>query len=475
MLNENNNENKLVAAITLPMAIAMIISSIIGSGVYKKVAPMTDTLQSPMLVLLAWVLGGLISLAGAVSNAEVASVLAGTGGEFRYYRTIYGRFFAFLFGWTTFSIIKTGAIASIAYVFTQSLNAIVPIPPLLESWADWNLLGVFKPFENFSIKLVTISLIAILSFINIRGIKMGGEISRIITFTVLIGIGIIVIFGLSSGQSDWARLSVNASNYQAPATWPLISSMFTAMLAAFWAYEGWNTIGYIGGEIQNPKRNLPIVLFWGVMAVITVYLLANVTYLTLLPADQLIAIKNTPNSIAAVEAVKSFWGAKGGIFISVLILITTLGCTHTTILLTARNHFAMANQGLFFKGVEKVHPKYATPANSLIYQGVWSCLLVFSGSFDQLTDRLIFAAFIFYGATTLGVFILRRKMPDAPRPYKVWGYPFVPAIFILFCVGLVINTIVSHPLDAGIGLGLIALGIPFFLYWNGKNGGREEG
>lgn len=465
----NNKSKQLAAAITLPTAIALIISSIIGSGVYKKVAPMSDTLQSPMLVMICWLLGGLISLAGAISNAEVASLLAGTGGEYRYYRTIYGKFFAFIFGWASFAVIKTAAIASIAYVFTQSFNSLIPLPQLFPELADFNLFGVIYPFDNFSVKLFTALIIVLLTYVNIRGVKLGGQISKLLIVLVLLGIGTIVVFGMTSGQADWSRLTQNATGYVSPGWGGLVSGMFTAMLAAFWAYEGWNTIGYIGGEIQNPNRNLPIVLFWGVLAVITVYLLANITYLILLPIDQLIEIKRSTNSIAAVEAVKSFWGAGGGYFISVLILITTLASTHTTILLAARTYFAMAGEGVFFKGADEIHPTYQTPSKALVYQCIWACGLVFTGSFDQLTDMLIFASFLFYGATTFGVFVLRRTMPDAHRPYRVWGYPVVPIIFILFCIVLIGNTLINQPRDAFFGLALIASGLPFYYFWRKRD------
>lgn len=465
---EANNKNQLSATISLSTAIALIISSIIGSGVYKKVAPMSETLGSPKLVLFCWVLGGLISLAGALSNAEVASLLAGTGGEYRYYRTIYGRFFAFLFGWANFAFIKTASIASLGYVFTQSFNFFFPLPPLLTEWADWNIFGVIFPFENFSVKLFTVTVIAILTFINSRGVKLGGNISKVLVALVLIGIATIIIFGLSSSASHLERINQNATNYVAPATTGLLKGIFTAMLAAFWAYEGWNTIGYIGGEIKNPNRNLPIVLFWGVMVVMGVYLLANFTYLTLLSTDELIAIKRSTNSIAAVEAVKVFWGNGGAFFISALIMITTLASTHTTILLSARTGYIMAQEGLFFKKAANIHPEYRTPNTALLYQAIWTCVLLFTGSFDQLTDMLIFGSFLFYGATTFGVFILRKRMPDAPRTYKVWGYPFVPIIFIVFCIALIINTVVSQPREAFLGIGLIATGVPFYLYWAKK-------
>jgi basic amino acid/polyamine antiporter, APA family len=465
MSNSDKKNVSLASAISLQGAIALIVSSIIGSGVYKKVAPMSAELGSPTWVLVCWILGGLISLAGALSNAEIAGMMAGTGGEYRYYRNIYGRFFAFLFGWSIFAVIKSSAIASIAYVFSQSFNALMPLPNITGDWTHWGLFGVIYPFENLSVKLLTVGIIVFLTWINCKGVKFGADISKIIIITVMIGISVLVVFGLTSSQANFSNLSQNATGYVSP-TWDLlIKGIFSAMLAAFWGYEGWNSVGNIGSEIKNPNKNLPIVLFWGLLIVIAIYLSVNLTYLVLLPIDQLITVAKTPNAIAAVEAMKSFWGTGGGVFISILILITTLGCTHTTILLNARNHLAMAQEGLFFKSAAKIHPTYQTPNNSLIIQCIWTCLLVFSGSFDQLTDMLIFAAFLFYGCTTLGVFILRKRMPDAHRPYKVWGYPIVPAIFILFCIGLIISTIMSHTREAMLGIGLILTGVPFYWYW----------
>ena len=313
-----NNSMQLAKAITLPTAIALIISSMIGSGVYKKVAPMSDTLQSPMLVMICWLLGGLISLAGAISNAEVASLLAGTGGEYRYYRTIYGKFFAFLFGWANFAVIKTAAIASIAYVFTQSFHSLFPLPELLPQWADINIYGWFYPFQNLSVKLFTVLVIVLLTFVNIRGVKLGGEISKLLIILVLVGISTIVIFGLSSGQADWSRLSQPATGYVSLGWSGLVSAMFTAMLAAFWAYEGWNTIGFIGGEIKNPNRTLPLALFSGMMIIIGVYVLVNFTYLYVLPAEEMVNIAKRENGIAAVEVIRHFAGSTGAVLISIV-------------------------------------------------------------------------------------------------------------------------------------------------------------
>jgi len=426
---------------------------------------MAAELHSSGWVLICWVLGGLISLFGALSNAEIASMLADTGGEYTYYKKIYSRFFSYLYGWSNFTAIKTAAIAGIAYVFAQSFNSMVHLPEILPSWADKGFMGVFYPFEAFQIKLTAILLILVLTWINTRGVKTGAGLSTGLMLLVLAGIVLIVVFGSGSPEASLSQPFHFEVVDAGPVTF---SAIFTAMLAAFWAYEGWNSVGFLGGEIKDPHRNVPLSITIGLLIVITVYLLVNTTYMALLPLPTLVQMRTAGSSIAAVEAVKVFWGHGGLIFISCLILITTLGCTHTTILSNARTYYAMASEGVFFPRVSKLNAAQV-PANALWYQGIWACLLVLSGTFDQLTDMLIFAAFIYYGATTLGVFILRRRMPDVPRPYKVWGYPVVPALFILFCLMLIGNTIITRPREAGLGLILILLGIPFYWWFNRKN------
>lgn len=462
--------SQLNRTLGLRLAIVMVIGNIIGSGIYKKVAPMAAELHSPGWILICWVLGGIITMFGALSNAEIASMLADTGGEYAYYKKIYGRFFSFLYGWSNFAAIKTAAIASISYVFAQSLNSMIHLPPVLTSWADVNIGGVFYPFEGFNVKLISISLIIILTWINSRGLRLGADLSTFLLLLVLAGIILIVVFGSTSVEADLSMPFNMNTTLNQPVT---ISAIFTAMLAAFWAYEGWNSVGFLGGEIKNPHRNVPISIAVGLLIVIVLYLLANTTYLSLIPVESFEQINAAGNSIAAVESVKVFWGSGGVLFISLLILLSTLGCTHATILSNARTSFAMAKEGLFFPKMAKINSS-KVPGNALWYQGVWACLLVLSGTFDQLTDMLIFAAFIYYGATTLGVFILRRKMPDAPRPYKVWGYPVIPAIFIIFCVFLIGNTLITRPREAGIGLTLILLGIPFYWWFNKKNQANDS-
>ncbi|MBS1600000.1 MAG: amino acid permease [Bacteroidetes bacterium] len=448
------------------MVVVVAVSNIIGSGVYKKIAPMAGALHSSGWVLICWILAGIISLFGALSNAEVAGLLADTGGEYVYYKKIYNRFFSFIFGWSLFAVIQTASISSLAYIFSQSLNSMVHFPPLFASWADFNIAGVFYPFQNFTVKLVAILLIFLLTWINSRGIKTGAWISTVILSLVIAGILTVAVFGLSSSESHISNIFDMKTSGAEPVGF---SAVFTAMLAAFWAYQGWAVIGYIGGEVKNPKRNLPIGIAVGVFMVIFIYLLINITYLSLLPIPKLEEVFHSQNEIAAVEAVKVFWGSKGALLISTLIALTTLGATHATVLVSCRPYYAMAREGYFFKQIGKLN-KHQAPANSLWLQGTWACVLVLSGSFDQLTDMIIFAVFIYYGATTLGVFILRKKMPDAPRYYKVWGYPVVPAIVILFSAALLINTFFARPREAAIGTVLMLTGVPLYFWFKKKAG-----
>jgi APA family basic amino acid/polyamine antiporter len=467
---QQNKQGELVRTLGLFSVFILTVSSVIGSGVYKKVAPMSAELGSPGLVLLCWVAAGFITVCGALSNAEVASLLAGSGGEYGYFRKIYNRFFAFLFGWSSFTAIRSASAASIAYVFAQSFNLLFELPRLPEAWEKISLLGVFTPFDNFGVKAVAIMLILALSYVNYKGLKLGEGVSKGVLYVVVASIFLIIILGLTIGGGSFSNLTTGASGYES-FSWTdaaLWKGIFAAMLAAFWAYEGWSPIGFLGGEIKNSNRNLPLALVSGVLFVMLVYVAINFTYLYVMPIDDIIAVSKTTNSIAAVVVVQQFLGSGGAIFMAILILFTTFGCTNTTLLSPPRLYYTMASEGMFFKKAATIHPTHNTPSTAIWYQAIWASVLVMSGSFDQLTDMLIFASFIFYGATTLGVFVLRYKMPDVPRPYKAWGYPILPALFIVFCVFLIVFTLYEHPREAFIGLALMLSGIPFYLYWKNK-------
>jgi APA family basic amino acid/polyamine antiporter len=437
--------SKLQPKIGLHSATFLVVSVIIGSGVFKKIAPMAAELGSPLLVVGCWVIAGLISLAGALSTAELVSLYPNSGGEYHYFQKIYGRFFAFLYGWSSFAVIKTAAISALAYIFAQSFNSLIPLPELA---------------DNLSIKLLASALIIVLTYINYRGIKEAELFSRLLTYAMLIGIVGLVIWGILSPVGK-------VEHFQAQKTlsgWTLIKALMVASLGAFWGYEGWNNIGFIGEEIEQPKRNLPIALTLGTLIVIFSYVALNLVFVYVLPIDFFISLNDSPNKIAAVEVANALGGSAGMILVALLILMTTLNATNSTILMSARILYAMARDRMFFKAAASVHPSYETPDMALVIQGVWAIALVFSGSFDQLTDMLVFASFLFYGSSALGVIIMRYREPDLPRVYRVWGYPLIPLIFVFFCAALFILTLLNQPREACFGLGLIASGIPVYLF-----------
>jgi len=465
-----SKDTQLARTITLSMAIVLVISSIIGSGVFKKVAPMTAELLSPTWVLAAWVAAGLVTLAGALSVAEVSGQITGSGGAYVFLREIYGKTIAFFFGWSNYAVIRTASVASIAYVFAESVNALYPLAGFSPEISALSIGGIIFPFANIGVKLLAISLVIGLTFLNFRGVREAGILSQWTTATVVISLLIIVLLGLSWQGGSWSNISQPAAGYERLSAdgFTQFAAFFAAMLAAFWAYEGWITVSFIGGEIQNPKKNLPLALFFGMLAVIAIYLLVNLAYLYAMPADELIQIHEGKNKIAAVAVIEKIVGPAGTIFIAILICISTFGCTNTTILLGARLYYAMARRGEFFASAGKVHPKYRTPGNALWYQAFWSSVLILSGSFDQLTDMLIFASFLFYGLCTYGVFILRKRNGGAPSSYKVPGYPVVPMLFVTFCLVLTIFTLYNKPGEAIIGLLLMLTGIPFYLKWKDR-------
>ena len=450
--------------IGLRAATFLVVSVIIGSGVFKKIAPMAQELGSPWLIVLCWIVAGLISLAGALSTAEMVSMFPNSGGEYFYFQKVYGRFFSFLYGWSSFTVIKTAAISALAYIFAQSFNSLFPLPDIGN---QQSFLGIAL-FQNLSIKILASVLIILLTLLNYRGVQFAEKLSSVLTYLMLTGILVFIIIGFSSGKGTTQHLTQTSqlNNYLAPQGWNLIKALFVASLGAFWGYEGWNNIAYIGEEVKNPKKNLPLALGVGTIIVMVTYVLLNILFVYILPIDYFIGLNATPNKIAAVEVAGQISGSIGMILIASLIVVTTLNSTNSSILMSARILYAMARDNMFFKKASSVHPTYNTPDIALFIQAFWAIVLVFSGTFDQLTDMLVFASFMFYGSTALGVIILRIKHPELERKYKVIGYPFVPAIFCLFCVSLFISTIINQPYSAIWGLSLMATGVPFYYIFN---------
>lgn len=447
-------------------AVMVVISAMIGSGIFKKISVMSAELHHSGWVLLAWAAAGLITLMGSLSNAEVAGMIAKPGGQYVYFQAMYGRLFAFLFGWSSFSVIQTATAASVAYVFAESFNSLYALPVLPDRFAGMVMLEIadFKlmPFHNFGVKSLAGLLVLLLSLINYRGIDYGERISNILGAAVVGGILLIIAFAFTKGQNP------TVMDFPGFATANVgIPAFFSAMMAAFWAFEGWNNVGFLGGEIRNPKRSIPIALALGTMIVMGLYLLVNAAFFKIGDVSFFESVHENENAIAAVSAMNSIW-TMGGVFISVLILISTFNSTNNSLMTAPRIYYSMSGDGLFLKSAGRTHAKFLTPHRAIVYQMFWCLVLIISGSFDMLTEMLVFVAFIFYGCGAFGVIVLRRKMPDTPRPFRVPLYPVIPLFFTLFSVVLVVYSIMESPGNALVGLFLVGLGVPVYYWFNSR-------
>ena len=434
--------SQLKPKIGLHAATFLVVSVIIGSGVFKKIAPMAETLGSPLLVVGCWVFAGIISLFGALSTAELVSLFPNSGGEYHYFQKIYGRFFAFLYGWSSFAVIKTAAISALAYIFAQSVNSFIPLP------------------APYGIQLLASLLIALLTFLNIRGVGSAERLSRWLTYGMLVGILVLIIWGIALPVGSVSNFTTTSSL----SGWGLMKGMLVASLGAFWGYEGWNNIGFIGEEVEQPRRYLPRALALGTGIVILSYVALNIVFVYVLPLSAFVSMASHPDQIAAVEVARAIGGLMGAYLVAGLILVTTLNATNSTILMSARILYAMARDRMFLKVADAVHVRHNTPHMALVIQGFWAIALIFTGSFDQLTDMLVFASFLFYGASALGVIIMRFREPNLAREYKVWGYPWVPGIFVFFCATIFVLTVMNQGREAMMGLGLILSGVPVYYF-----------
>lgn len=479
----------LVPSLGLFTTTMIVVGAVIGSGIFRKPGVMAGDLVghglgSPELLLGVWVLAGIVTLFGALTNAEIASMIPETGGQYVYFDRMYGSFSGYLYGWAVFAVIQTGSIASIAYVFAEYLTQFVALPHLSESAESWALhlpfIGDINPFKEIGVKGVAALLIILLTTINYLGVKFGGVVQNIFTVSKVVAILALVAMAFLMPEIGSAANIVTDSVTGGAGdgtAFGLALAVAAALQGAFWAYDGWNNVTYIAGEVRNPQRNLPRALIMGMGIIIAVYLLVNLAYCYVLPIDAMAQSK----LVAADVAERGFSG--GGRWIAAAVLISTFGTTNGTILASARVYFSMARRNVFPRFLGDAHPRFHTPAASLVVQCAWSVLLLFSGTFDTLTDTLIFVSWIFYAAGAYGIFVLRRKEPAASRPYRVPGYPIIPAIFVLFALVYltltVYNDISSYQqalaegksaiINSAFGLLLVAIGVPFYFYFRWKN------
>ncbi|MES2766761.1 MAG: amino acid permease [Bacteroidota bacterium] len=473
---ENRTSGGLIPTLGFFTTVSIVVGAVIGSGIFKKPSLMAQQLGSPELMIGIWVLAGVLTLFGALTNAEVAGMISATGGQYIYFQKMYGNFVAYLYGWAVFAVIQTGSIASITYVFSeysQHFWTLFKFAPDVEKSIVVHIpyIGNIFPLQNFGVKLLTIAVIWGLTIVNYLGVRFGGIIQNIFTVLKVAAMLALIALSFTIGSGSTANFFTDSTSVAPQATLALIVA---ALSGAFWAYDGWNNITYIAGEIKDPQRNIPRALVVGTLIIITVYVLINLAYLYILPIDTIAA-----STLVATDTALKVIGGFGAAFITAAVMVSTFGTANGTIMASARVYFAMAREKMFFKSIGTVQHQFKTPGNALLLQAVWTSVLVLSGTFDTLTDMLIFVSWIFYALGAIGVFVLRKKMPDAERPYKVWGYPFIPAIFIAVAIMFVLLTLYgditayregkSEIINSLFGLLLVGIGIPLYLYFARKS------
>jgi APA family basic amino acid/polyamine antiporter len=443
-----------------------VIGSIIGTGVFFKAAIMSQQVGSPALVLMAWLIAGLLSLAGALTYAELGAMMPHAGGEYLYVRAAYGDMAAFLNGWMRF-VVGSAGIAALGVGFATFLSAVAPMPAV---WAQrtFHLLGRDVNWQFGERELVAVAAILLFGATNCAGVAFGGRLQTVLTLAKALGIAVIVVGAFLFSDSG------SLEHFRTPATaksWTGLQAFGAAMLSALWACDGWAYMPMVAGEVREPERNIPRALTIGVLAVLALYGLANLAYFWALPFDEILRANSNLHRDAlpvAAKAARTFLGSRGPATVSGLFMISAAGALNGVILATARIPFMMARDGLLFARFGKVHQVSHVPVWAIGALSVWSSLLALSGSFDQLTDMSVFAYWVFYALAASVVFVLRRRRPDTPRPYRTLGYPVVPALFVLTAVWLLINTLQTSPVESAAGLLFISLGLPVFFCYRRK-------
>ena len=416
-----------------------------------------------------WILTGLLTLAGALTNAEIASEITEAGGQYVFFRILYSDLVAFLYGWTTFIVYQTGSIATIAVAFAKYFGYFVDLPhlsPELEA-LKIPLIGDITPFADIGVKLVAVAAIVLVTTVNYFGVQFGGMVQNVFTSLKVVAIGGIIVVAFAIGQGSVEHFF---PLWGVPSSGNLVAAVGVAMVATLWSYDGWNSLTYLAGEVREPQKNIPRALVIGTVAVIIIYVLTNLAYLYILPIDVMAQSK-----LVAADTMERIVGGYGGALVSLAVMISTFGTVNGTTMTSARVYFAMAKDKVFFQRMQYVHPRYRTPSKSLLVQCLWGSILTFTGTFDQLFTYVVFAGWIFYALGAAGIFIMRKKLPNPNRPYRTPGYPVVPILFVLVATWFVINTLVEQTADSMVGLILVAAGLPFYYYWRRTMSKQAEG
>jgi len=474
-----SGESEFKKSLNLFDSTAIVIGSMIGSGIFIVSADMARTIGSPGWLMVGWLVAGLMTLIAAVSYGELASMFPKAGGIYVYLREALNPLSGFLYGWTLFMVIQTGSIAAVAMAFAKFSGVIIPWVSEENVWLN---LGFIK---FHTVHIVAISSIVFLTWMNTRGIRTGKYMQNSFTYTKLFVLAIFILLGLFLAKSTgafvenkkifWDALQINGGNAVSLSGFALIAALATSMVGALFTYDAWYNLTFTSGEVINPKRNVPLGMALGTLIVTFVYMLTNLVYIYALP------LRGSPEGISAIEqgiqfasndrvgtaAMSGIFGEYSSVIMAAFIVFSTFGCNNGLILTGARVYYAMALDGLFFKKVGTLNKK-GVPAIALIIQGVWASVLCLSGTYSNLLDYVIFAVLIFFVLTILGIFVLRYKRPDAERPYKAFGYPYIPALYILVASFILVILLLYKPQYTWPGLIIVLLGVPVYYLWNRK-------
>ena len=448
----------LVRGIGVFDATLITIGSVLGSGVFITTGDIARSLPHAGLILLVWVVGGLLTLAGALTYAELGGMFPRAGGQYHFLKEAYGPFWGFLFGWAAFLVIMTGGIATLAVGFGEYLGYFlpffstghvlfsVPLGPVTWTPTGGQLAGSLT--------------ILFLTVVNYIGLKEGTRLQNVVTIAKvgsllgLAGIGLLMPARVSQALG---------SSLPSGAAGGLLAAFGVGMVAALWSYDGWYAVTNMAGEMRKPSRDLPLGIIAGTLAITFLYAVTNLVYVRTLSIEEMAATGRIGETTATV-----LFGDTGGRILTAAVLVSIFGCISSTILYAARVYLPMAEDGSFFPVMARIHPRYRTPSACLVAQGLWAILLTFSGSYEQLYTYVVFALVVFHTLTGVAVFVLRRTRPDAERPYRTWGYPVVPALFIIASAVLVVNTLAERPVESLFGSGLLLAGVPVYLYWRSR-------
>ena len=460
--------------------IAIVAGAMIGSGIFIVSADIARNVGSPGWLMVVWLITGIITVIGALSYGELASMMPHVGGQYVYLKEAYHPLLGFLFGWTTFLVIQCGSIAAVAVAFAKFSGVLFP-------WiSDRNILLQLGPLKISSTMVIAIAMISFLTWLNTRGIVTGKTVANIFSSTKVIALFGFILIGFFATKNInsleinkevfWQAARIGPGNSVIPLVgFSLIAAIGTALVGSLFAADAWYNVTYLSDEVINPKKNVPLSLFYGTLLISVIYLLTNFIYIKILPLSGSPAgtdvlsrgIQFATDDRVATSAMSVVFGDYAAVIMAIFIMISTFGCNHGLIMAGPRVYYAMAKDGLFFKKVGEINKK-GVPGFAIAVQGTWSVLLCLSGTYGDLLDYVIFAVLIFFTLTILAIFILRKKRPDIPRPYKAFGYPVIPAIYIATTIVIMIILLIYKPDYTFPGLGIVLLGIPVFYLWRNR-------